>query len=82
MTSKYQKRLFPKDKLARMVKIVAKTDVNDSEIEYEIGEYYYPELKLVVINNQLCFYSETYDKYFPIARKSTIDKLFENPLTE
>jgi len=73
MTSKYQKRSFPIDKLGKLQSIkVRTTDGSNVEIEYQ-------DLKLFMINNQLCWFyeSDDGDLIMPIARHTTIDKLFD-----
>lgn len=76
MTSRHQKTLFPVDKMAKMKAVKVLTSSSQTvDIDYK-------ELSLEVVNGQLCFYykSEDGDLILPIARKTTIDKLFENKM--
>ena len=74
MTSKFQKRLFPTDKLGILNSVIISTRTGD------IVEIRYKDLKLVVVNNQLCYLheSDNGDLIMPIARENTIQRLFEN----
>ena len=72
MTSKFQKLPFPVELLGKSLSLTVKAQSGDTvEIKYQ-------DLKLVIINNQLCYLyeSEDGDLLMPIARKSTIKKLF------
>jgi hypothetical protein len=73
MTSKYQKVLFYKEKLLK-IKIVEV--MGKSEIIFPIA---YSQLKLSMINNQLCFVTDD-DYFMPICRwdtlKDILDKYF------
>lgn len=66
---------FDLGKLGKMKYIVVESNEGD------MVKILYSSLKLVVVNGQLCFNcsvlnGEDIDLYMPIARKSTIDKLF------
>ena len=75
MTSKYQKRLFPVYSLGILKSITVKANKTGDTVDIN-----YPDLKLIVQNNQLCWFYESNDGdlIMPIARKGTISKLFEN----
>lgn len=61
---------FPKEKLARMYAIYTILENGGSQ------SFDYKTLKLKVQNGQLCFHHKQLDIIMPIARKSTILKLF------
>jgi hypothetical protein len=78
MASKFQTNPFPVEKLARMKTLTVSAPAGDT---IDIA---YPYLKLVVQNGQLCFSYESEDGelLMPIARKSTIDQLYERSRNE
>lgn len=66
-------RPFPKNKLGKFRSIIVSAPTGDTvEIRYN-------DLKLIVQNGQLCFFYESLagDLIMPIARRSTIDTLFD-----
>lgn len=71
MTSKFQKTIFPHDKLAKFQSIVVKTSKG------EMIEINYQDLKLIFQNGQLCFLYESAngDLLMPIARVSTLNQI-------
>lgn len=73
MTSKFQKNLFPSEKLAKMQSIVVRT------IDGSIIILSYQELKLCTVGNQVCwvYKADDGDLIMPIARTSKIDSLEE-----
>lgn len=73
MASRFQKKSFPVSQLGRM-KILT-VEPNGSGVQVEMP---YQSLKLVVINNQLCFLHKdaSGDLIMPIARYTHILKLF------
>lgn len=73
MTSKHQKNLFPIEQLAKMRSIIVKT-VNGESVEID-----YQDLKLITVNNQICWFYESLDGnlIMPICRISTLNKVIE-----
>lgn len=73
MASKFQKRNFPHEKLAKFQSIVVSNSKGETvEIDYQ-------DLNLVFQNGQLCFYYESSDGdlLMPIARERTVLSLFK-----
>jgi len=73
MTSKFQKEPFPVDKVANLLSITVKTsDGQTVDIRYK-------DLNLKVVGSQLCMIYESKDGelLMPIARQSTINRLYE-----
>jgi len=62
---------FPKEKLARMYAIYTIRDGGGTQ------SFDYKSLNLIVQNGQLCFYHKESNLIMPIARKNTIEALFE-----
>jgi hypothetical protein len=75
MTSEFQKEgRFPIEKLAKLQSVTV--TYNDGK---QLAEMAYQDLRLCVQGNQLCWHyeSEGYDLFLPIARYSTIEKLYK-----
>jgi len=70
MASKYQKTPFNKEKLLKMALIIAQKE------DGQTVDVLYSELKLSVINGQICFVT-TDDYFMPIARITTIETILE-----
>jgi len=75
MISKLQARVFPLSCLGILKSITVKANKTGDTVDIN-----YPDLKLIVQNNQLCWFYESSDGdlIMPIARQGTINKLFEN----
>lgn len=75
MLTKLQTRVFPLSYLGILKSITVKANKTGDTVNIN-----YPDLKLVVQNNQLCWFYESSDGdlIMPIARRNTIDKLFKN----
>ena len=74
MTSKYQKREFPKSKLGKLTSISYR-DNTDLLIETS-----YSSLKIRIVNGQLCFYKKYPngdEVIMPLIRVSRLLKLLE-----
>jgi hypothetical protein len=75
MTSKYQKTPFNKSNLLKMESITA---INENEERVGLD---YKNLKLDIINGQLCFVTPE-ELFMPIARISTVQGIIENYYTK